>query len=66
MPAKQPSESAFCSIHNGDLVRFLHRTLADIHEMLDPRSVTPHQDAVAAHAKAKAALKVAADFGVLS
>ena len=49
-----------------DMVKFLHRTLADIHEMLDPSSPTPHQDAVAAHAKAKAALKVAADFGVLS
>ncbi len=49
-----------------DMVKFLHRTLADIHEMLDPRSPTPHQDNVSAHAKAKEALKVAADFGVLS
>ena len=66
MPAKQPSESAFCSIYAEELMRLLHRTLADIHEILDPISPTPHQNSVAAHAKAKAAIKVAADFGVLS
>ncbi len=61
-----PEKSNFCAVQKDDLTRFLHRTLADIHEMLDPRSPTPHQDAVGAHAKATAALKVAADFGVLS
>jgi hypothetical protein len=63
---KQPSESAFCSFHAEELMRLLHRTVADIYEMLDPRSPTQHQNSVEARAKAKMALKVAADFGVLS
>ena len=49
-----------------DLMLFLHRTVADLHELLNPRSPTPHQNAVAAHAKAWEALKVAAAAGVLS
>lgn len=49
-----------------DLLTYLHRTLADLHELLNPRSPTPHQNAVAAHAKAKEALKTAAAAGVLS
>jgi hypothetical protein len=49
-----------------DLVRYLHRTLADIYELLNPRAATPHQNSVAAHAKARAALKAAAESGVLS
>ena len=54
------------AVQTDDLMRFLHRTLADIHDALDPRSPTPNQDAIAARAKAKQALKVAADFGVWS
>ena len=49
-----------------ELLTYLHRTLADLHELLNPRSSTPHQNAVAAHAKAWEALKVAAAAGVLS
>jgi len=49
-----------------DMVKFLHRAIADIHEILDPRAATPYMNAVEARAKAAAALKVAADFGVLS
>lgn len=49
-----------------ELLTYLHRTLADLHELLNPRSPTPHQNAVAAHAKAWEALKVAAAAGVLS
>ena len=49
-----------------ELLTYLHRTLADLHELLNPRSATPHQNAVAAHAKAWEALKVAAAAGVLS
>ena len=49
-----------------ELLTYLHRTLADLHELLNPRSPTPHQNAVAAHAKAWEALKVAAAAGILS
>lgn len=49
-----------------DMVRYLHQTLADLYELLDPRASTPHQNAVAAHAKARKALKTAAAAGVLS
>ena len=49
-----------------ELLTYLHRTLADLHELLNPRSPTPHQNAVAAHAKAWEALKVAAEAGILS
>ena len=49
-----------------DMVKFLHRTLADIHDMLDPRAATPYVNAGEARAKVAAALKVAAESGVLS
>lgn len=48
------------------MVKFLHTTLADVFDLLDPRSLTPHDHAVAAHAKAKEALKVAKECGVVS
>lgn len=49
-----------------ELMLFLHRTIADLYDLLDPRASTPHQNAVAAHAKARKALKTAAAAGVLS
>lgn len=63
---EQLGQATFHAVEKEDLIRFLHRALEDIYDTLDPRSVTPHQDSVAAHAKAKAALKIAADAGVLS
>jgi hypothetical protein len=48
------------------LARYLHRLLADVHELTDPRSRTPLQDMQEIRAKAKAGLREAARQGVLS
>ena len=48
------------------LLKFLHTTLADIYEELDPRSKVPLQDSATARERAKKALEVARNSGVLS
>lgn len=49
-----------------DLQEFLHQTIVEIHELLDPRAITPHQNAISAHAKAWKALQHAEKAGVAS
>jgi hypothetical protein len=48
------------------LARFMHRLLADVHELTDPRSRTPLQDMQEIRVKTKAGLKEAARLGLLS
>lgn len=48
------------------LARYLHRLLADVRELTDPRSQTPLQNLQEIRAKAKAGLREAARQGVLS
>ncbi len=48
------------------LLKFLHTTLADIYDDLDPRSKVPLQDSATARERAKKALEVAKRSGVLS
>ena len=48
------------------LARYLHRLLADVHELTDLRSRTPLQNLQEIRAKAKAGLREAARQGVLS
>jgi len=49
-----------------DQMRFQHEVLAEIHELSDPRSRTPHQDMQLIRIKAAVALRSAAQSGVLS
>lgn len=49
-----------------DQVRFQHEVMAEIHELSDPRSRTPHQDMQLIRIKAAVALRSAAQSGVLS
>lgn len=49
-----------------DQMRFQHEVLAEIHELSDPRSRTPHQDMQMIRIKAAVALRSAAQSGVLS
>lgn len=48
------------------LARYLHRVIADVHELTDPRSRTPLQDMQEIRAKVKGGLREAARQGVLS
>ena len=49
-----------------DQIRFQHEVLAEIHELSDPRSRTPHQDMQLIRIKAAVALQAAAQAGLLS
>ena len=49
-----------------DQMRFQHEVLAEIHELSDPNSRTPHQDMQMIRIKAAVALRSAAQSGVLS
>jgi hypothetical protein len=58
--AKQEEQPDF------DLQEYLHQTIVEIYDLLDPRSVTPHQNAISAHAKAWKALQHAEKAGLAS
>ena len=49
-----------------DQLQFQHEVLAEIHELSDPNSRTPHQDMQMIRIKAAVALRSAAQSGVLS
>ena len=49
-----------------DQMRFQHEVLAEIHELSDQNSRTPHQDMQMIRIKAAVALRSAAQSGVLS
>jgi uncharacterized protein YaiI (UPF0178 family) len=49
-----------------DQMRFQHEVLAEIHELSDPRSRTPHQDMQLIRIKSSVALQAAAQAGLLS
>ena len=49
-----------------DQLRFQHEVLAEIFELSDPRSTTPHQNMQMIHGKALVAIRAAAKSGLLS